>query len=464
MVFPNRIRLEQPLMNSVFQWVGVVFASLAFFFPMVWFISVDAAAWVGRAMFVLFLLGIGRKALPIYRDRVVQLCALLTLVVVIGYIWQCFSVPEELFNGSSARKFITAFCFFVVVAYGINATPRVSPFLLLISAGAGLLVHLWLVPTDVWLSGWRGKRMAFCFQNEGHAGVIVAAALLASVLFLPRISSLPSRVRILVLPLLVSFILLMMFCVIATNTRAVWLGLLLSAIFLFLVYAVALLTGHCSLRWRTLIRAATIGTGILLAGSVMIYFMGGSIIQRLSEETVDVATIKEMVQLKTTPRSSVGVRVGSWVAAREWIAERPVFGWGGDSASKLIKQSPHFDEDFKNSYGHLHNSYLETMVGVGGAAVVCMIAIAFLVAWRIVVAWHHRRMSTDVFLFSCTFFPFWVTVNIFESYIAFKSGAFLNAVIGGVVYSWYLRSQYDQFDPERDRTPPAIRNVKHTAP
>lgn len=392
-------------------------------------------------MFVLLLSGVGQQAPRVYyKDRLIRLCALLILMLVIGYIWQRFSIPKELLAGSPVRL-IPAFCFFIVIAYGINAVPKVSPFLLLIIAGAMLLIHLSLVPADVWSSGWQGQRVDFGFQNAQHTGVIFATALLASLFFLPRVLSLPFRERVLALSLLLGFILLMIFGVIASHTRAVWLGLILSAVILSLMGGLALFTGRYSLRRSTLIRAATIGTGILLAGLMMLYFISGNTSQRLSEETINATTIEE-AQLKTVPRSSsIGIRLGSWNAALEWIAERPVFGWG--TVRKMIKQSPHFDEEFKSRFGHLHNSYLETLVKVGGAAFMCMIAIAFLVAWRAIMTWRQGKMPTDVFLFSCAFFPFWVTVNMFESYIGYASGFFLNAIIGGFVYSWYLRGQHD---------------------
>jgi O-antigen ligase len=152
------------------------------------------------------------------------------------------------------------------------------------------------------------------------------------------------------------------------------------------------------------------------------------------------------------PHSSVGVRIGSWYAACEWIAERPIFGWGGRATSKLIKQSPHFDEEFKKKYRHLHNSYLETLVNVGGAVFMCMIAITFLVARRTIMTWRQGKMPTDAFLFSCAFFPFWVTVNIFEPYIINDAGFFLNAVIGSFVYSWYLRSQYEEVEFKEEKS------------
>jgi O-antigen ligase len=444
MVFPDSVRLEQPLMNSVSKWLGFTFALLAFTLPMVfWFMSKGAIDWV-RMMFALFLLGIGQKAPRIYyKDRLIRLCALLILMMVIGYIWQRFSVPEEFLARSSVKKYISVFCFFAVVAYGMNAVPRVSPFLLLISAGLGLLIHLSSVPIDAWLAGWQGRRQAFGFQFPQFAGVVFSTALLAGVIFLPRVCSLPFRARVLALPLLVGLILLMTFGVIATQSRAVWLGLALSAIILSVTCAAAIFTSRYSLRQRTLIRAATIGVGILLVGSAMLYSMNDSINQRLSEETINVTTIKEMAQMKTIS-TSAGVRIGSWSAACEWIAERPVFGWGASAVPNLIKQSPYFNEKFKSTYGHLHNSYLQTLVNVGGAVFLCMIAIVCLVAWRTVMTWRQGKMPTDVFLFSCAFFFFWVTNNIFEPYVIYPTGFFLNATIGGFVYSWYLRSQHDQ--------------------
>jgi O-antigen ligase len=451
MAFPDSMCFGKPSKNNVCQWLGFAFASLAFALPMAWFMSKGTINWMAPIMFVLFLLGVGKKTPHIYyKDRLILLCTLLALMVVAGYIWQRFSVPEALLGNASVKEYITAFCFFVVVAYGISAAPKVSPFLLLVSAGAGLLVHLSSLPVDVWLDGWQGHRLDFGFRNAQHTSIIFATALLASVFFLPRALSLPFRARMLALPLLVSFIPLMIFGVITTQTRAAWLGLIFSAITLLLLCAVVLFAGCRSVRWHTLIRIAATGIYVLLVGSATLYFMPGNITQRVSEEKVGIATIKETARLETVPRTSITVRIGTWSAAREWIAERPVFGWGGNTAAKLIKQSPHFDEEFSNNFGHLHNSYLETLVAVGGAAFICMLAIVFLLAWRTFALWRQGQIPTDVFLFSWVFFSFWVTVNMFESYIQYDYGTFLNAVIGGFLYSWYLRRQYDQAELKKE--------------
>ena len=442
MAFLDNMRLARSSKNNVRQWLGFVFALLVFAFPMVWFISGASNTIIDkmiRVMFVLFLLNVGLPRVY-YKDKLIWLCALLVLTLVVGYIWQRFSVPQELLSGSSARKFIPAFCLFVVVAYGISAAPKVSPFFLLIIAGAGLLIHLSSVPSDVWMAGWQGQRLDFGFRNAQHTSVILTTGLLAGALFLLRLRSSRSKRAWLPLLLLAGFTLLMIFGVAATQTRAAWFGLILSVVVLLLFCAVALLIGRRSLRWRELIRVAATGASVLLVGSAVIYFGTDTITKRLHGETVNTATITEAAQLKTTPRTSSSIRIGTWSAALEWIAERPVFGWGGDGGAKLIEQSPYFDETFQTR--HMHNSYIETLIGVGGAAFICMVAIAFLVAWRTAVAWYQGRIPADVFLFSCAFFSFWVVVNIFESYIMYTSGVFLNALIGGFVYSWYLRGQH----------------------
>ncbi|WP_211091453.1 O-antigen ligase family protein [Pseudothauera rhizosphaerae] len=432
-------------MDNMKRWYGPAFALLTIAFPAIWFLSAGATDWLARTMFWLLVLGALIGVQPIHRDRVVQLCAVLALLVVAGYVWQRFTVPEALLGGSSARKYIPAFCFFVVVAYGAAVMPRVSPFLLLLSAGIGLLVHLlWFVPAGDWAASWRLKRVTFGFHNWEHAAILFSSALLAAVIFLPRaVSSSPPRARGPVLVLSVAFILMAMYFVVTLQTRATWLGLLLSGFVALLFGVGSLFVRRRSIDRRTVVRWVVAGAGVVLVGSAALYFWAGDIVaKRLAAEAVSIETIKETARLETVPRSSIKVRIGTWAAALDWIAERPVFGWGGRAASRLIELSPYFDERFKNQFGHLHNSYLETLLNVGGAVMACMITIVLLVAWRTVAAWRQGWIPTDVFLFACAFYPFWATVNLFESYIMYDSGFLLNALVGGFVYSWYLRSQH----------------------
>ncbi len=419
------------------------FALLATLFPVVWFLSPDTAKWLTRALLLLFLVGFALRDPPMHRDRVIQLCGLLAVAVVAGYLWQRATLPEDLFTGSSAKKYVSAFCFFVVLAYGTRASYKHLPFLLLFSAAAGLLIHLaWFAPESHWTAGWRGTRVDFGFRNAQHTGVLFATALLAGAIFLPRLlTSCTPRVRILIAPLGIAFVMLMLFGTLVTQVRGAWLGLVVAAVVLSSLGTVSLLFGHRLTHRQRMKRGAAAGMALALVVSGLVYLEADKrVVKRIASESVSIEALGRMARLEEIPLTSIGVRVASWAASLEWIAERPIFGWGGRSASRLIRHSPHFDERFKSRFGHLHNSYLETLVTVGGAAVACMAGVVLLVGWRVTSAWRNGRIPTDVFVFAWAFFAFWTVANLFESYIMYDSGFYLNALIGGFVYAWCLRA------------------------
>jgi hypothetical protein len=55
------------------------------------------------------------------------------------------------------------------------------------------------------------------------------------------------------------------------------------------------------------------------------------------------------------------------------------------------------------------------------------------------VAWREGAMPWAVFLFSWAFLVFWGIVNFFESYINYKTGFYLNSVIFGFIYAFYVQ-------------------------
>lgn len=430
--------------DSTLRGYRLLFGAMTLAFPALWFLSMDAADLLSRALFLVFLVGIALRSSAIHRDRVVQLCAVLAALMVLGYLWQRHSLPEALFAGSSARRYFSAFCFFVVIAYGTTACPRLSPFLLLASAAVGLATYLaWSAPGDHWMAAWQGRRVDFGFRNAQHAGIVFATALLAGILFLPRaFRSRPLKARILIAPVLVAFVVLMLWGSLVTQVRAVWLGLAISISVALSTGAAWFFLGHRTVRGhRKRLGAVAAGLIVLLASGLYFFEADQKVIKRFSAEEISIETVARAARLEDQPLTSMSVRIASWSASLEWISERPLLGWGGRSASKLIEESPHFDARFKERFGHLHNSYLESMVTVGGAVVLCMLAIVALVGWRSVTSWRQGSMPTDVFLFAWAFFAFWVTVNMFESYVMADSGFYINALMGGFVYSFHLRGQ-----------------------
>lgn len=422
------------------------FGALTLLFPFVWFLSRDLASNVVYALSLVFFAGIAWRHTGIRADRMLLLCLGFCGFIVLGYVWHVNSVPEELFGGSRARTYLASVCFFLVLAHGLASMREPSPFALLASAALGLLVYLAVqAPPDHWARGWEGRRVDFGIDNAQHAGVLFGTGLLAAVAFIPRgINALPARMRHLGGILVTALTLFMAWGVLVTQVRAVWIALIVAAPVL-LALSLWLTRSRRSthpLPHRSLIVRSAAVVLTLLTLAFLVADGPTRISERLAREDVSLAALASAARLETDGRlSSTQVRVASWAVATEWIAERPLMGWGARTVNRLIEHSPHFSDDFKLQFGHIHSSYFEVLIAIGTLGFAGIAAIAALVGYRTIIAWRNGWMPTDAFVFAWAFFVFWLVVNAFESYITYPSGFFLNSVVGGFVYAFYLRGE-----------------------
>ena len=146
--------------------------------------------------------------------------------------------------------------------------------------------------------------------------------------------------------------------------------------------------------------------------------------------------------LEELPFSSVGIRVHSWVEAMKWIAERPVTGWGQKARSDVIRLSESFpdyiDGVTKAEFGHLHNGYLEILLGFG------VIGFVFLcVHWAVLLKRINLAASKELHAFALYGSIFFLILNIFESFFIYWSGEFALALIMAGGYSQYLARSLD---------------------
>ena len=75
--------------------------------------------------------------------------------------------------------------------------------------------------------------------------------------------------------------------------------------------------------------------------------------------------------------------------------ERPWLGWGLDSTPELI-ESAHLDLAGER-HVHLHNSYLDALVGMGLVGSTLLLILFVLVMREMVLAWHAGIISTASF-------------------------------------------------------------------
>lgn len=415
-------------------------------FAAMWFLSPDLADDLSALVLLLFLAGLPLRAVRLPLDLLTILIALLATTIVSGYLWQKATVPPELFGGSSARDYVYCFALFLLVAHGAQAWEERAPHFLLLSACLGLLLHLvFQAPSEDWWLARSGERVAFGFQNAQHTGVLFGTGLIAALSFTPRavrsLQGVAARATALAGGCLV---LLMAWGCLVSQTRAVWLGLLVALVVACgaaLLLRPARTTANRATQPRRKTLASIVAAGVLAAAALVLWAPHALMEDRLEEEVISIESISEAAQLELGPLSSSGVRIASWRASLDWIAQRPLLGWGGYSVARLIDGSPHFSPAFKASFGHLHNSYLESLVATGLIPTLLMLAIIMVVGRRSLDAWRQGHMPQDAFLFAISFFAFWATANMFESYMKSETGFYVNAVIGGFVYCFHLRAR-----------------------
>jgi O-antigen ligase len=284
------------------------------------------------------------------------------------------------------------------------------------------------------------QRVGLGYKNWEHVSIYAAFSLLVLLIFGHRILELFGRYRAVGLLIVSLSAVYCLIIIIAVQTRATWLGLLVAG-------CVGVALRYLILRPRgqpesgngkvRLVSAIGVGLALLLAGSAL--DLGEMINKRLAQERQVFETIMSG-DLKDVPLTSVGIRVRIWLQATEWIAERPLIGWG-PKARETLFENGELPSVIAQRFGvhHFHNQFLELAVAYGLIGVAFFVAITAIVGMRGWRAWKDGRMPDEVMLFGVTFFVYWQLVNGAESYFNYSTGEYLNAIVAGAFYTFVHR-------------------------
>ncbi|PWW38175.1 O-antigen ligase [Chromohalobacter israelensis] len=292
-----------------------------------------------------------------------------------------------------------------------------------------------------WLAGINGQRVGFGIRNNQHGSMLFGVCLVGLVVFSRRVFMHSGRGR---LPLMFVWSLLTLVSltgVLIGQTRAVWLALCVAA---FVGIAIWLLWLAKSNGARYMLRYVAIVSCVLVVVVIgAVYAFKSTLNQRVTRELPVIEKVLDG-DLQNIPYSSVGVRIHTWVAASEWIAERPLVGWGGEGRSLVIDHTEWLPDDIKERFGHLHNFFLEVWVAYGVLGLGVIAALAFWIGRGTWLAWRAGVIPNDMALFGAAFFVYWMIVNQFESYNSFWTGVYVhNLIVGGLVthiWRWQLES------------------------
>jgi O-antigen ligase len=159
---------------------------------------------------------------------------------------------------------------------------------------------------------------------------------------------------------------------------------------------------------------------------------------------VEKSTISMLLSgnLEEIPFGNIGIRIHSWVEALKWIAERPITGWGRKARSDVIRLSDRFPDNLKAQFGHLHNGYLEILLGFGAVGFFYLCILWIVLLRRIKLA-----ADKDLYAFALYSSVFFLVLNLFESFFVKSSGEFAVTLFMAAGYSQYLAKTLDDRPP-----------------
>ncbi|MDH2421776.1 O-antigen ligase family protein [Cobetia amphilecti] len=334
---------------------------------------------------------------------------------------------------------------FISIAWWLGGSTR-NTFILWGVAYIGFIVATLLAPeNNGWLAGFTGERVGFGIRNKQHAAMLFGVFLLGMICFFKRFWKMGDyrKTRIALWSLGIAIAIA---GIVVGQTRAVWLSTVTSvSLGALICIVIALLKGNAK---RLILYSAIIFLSLVSLFGIVGSTIGDSISKRALKESGVISQLVEG-QFSEIPYTSIGIRVNSWIAASQWIAERPITGWGPKGRELVMSETDWLPDWVLQKFGHLHNYFLETWVEYGLIGVLALAMLALWIGqatWR---AWRSGMMPTDIAFFGCLFFVYWIIVNQIESYNSFPTGQFVHNLIVGGLITHYWRTTFSNKDKDQ---------------
>lgn len=278
---------------------------------------------------------------------------------------------------------------------------------------------------------WSGHRIDFDIHNAQHGALLFGLVLLFPLCsFILRKHDEPVSRWANVLLLIAGLIGLV--GLVGTQTRAAYVGLLACA--LVALIQVIRQRKHSGQSHLSMAKAALI---LIVVTGLLTWSAKDILYERVVAEN---STINVLLSgnLEEIPFNSIGIRIHSWAEAFKWIAERPITGWGRKARSDVIRLADQFPDHIKAGFGHLHNGYLEILVGFGvvGFLYLCIL-------WTVLLRRIKLAADKDLYAFALYSSVFFLVLNLFESFFVKSTGEFAVTLFMAAGYSQYLAKTLD---------------------
>lgn len=348
--------------------------------------------------------------------------------------WAYVSVPPEWAETAPKIDRLTRLFLFIPIAWALMGSTR-NTLVIWASAALGVLLIPW-TSGDGWSEiarGFSGGRISFNLTNAQHTAAVYGVVFIGLLAFMPRITGLgqPKKISYGRTGLWVLALMGSIFGIVVTQTRAIWLAVLIVLLIGSGVLVFWMLSRLPTKKFVLLV-ATLLGATVFLI-LVITSLFGDTLGSRVGRES---EVLEQLLagNFAHIPFTSIGVRVNTWIAALEFIQQRPVMGWGGNGAQLAIEHSLWLDDNIRLRFSHLHNSYLEVQVRYGLVGTFFFLGLMLWIAKSTHRTWRNGVLPTDMYIFAWAFFIFWMIINFFEAFMFYKTGVYVfGLVTGGLV-------------------------------
>lgn len=208
---------------------------------------------------------------------------------------------------------------------------------------------------------------------------------------------------------------------IRTGSRGAWVATALVIPPLLLVALWKLSPTQERARALAALLAVTIGVGGLAA------WVGGPMVEHRVAATSEASWHLLEFGMDSVEDHSIGARLLMWRDAGQYIAQRPLLGWGPGSAGMLLQGSAHPEV---RKYPHFHNLFLTLMVTLGGVGAGLFLCIAGSVMLEALQAYRGGRLPAELFYFAAGGFGLFFIAGMFQYRLNGVADQYLLTLLG----------------------------------
>lgn len=330
---------------------------------------------------------------------------------------------------SYSRDYLRFF-WFLMAGWWLGGRER-NIFIIFAIAIAALFIT---IQTEGGLVSWerlfKGHRVDFNVHNAEHIGLLFGSVLIGLLSFMFRFfdARRPPAARLGWGLLWILLFAGTITVVLGAQTRQTWLGFACAIIASVVLLLSSRLSGGVLFKRLSWI---TIAIGLVIAAG-----LSTNSFERMTKRvTVELEGIEllRLDAINNAQFNSSTIRLILWKTAFDAISKQPLLGYGG-AARKIILDHSKLPAPL-SKFGHFHNSYLELWLSYGVAGPLVFIAMLVMLGKRLVSAYRGGHVAMDFTVFGVAWLVFFAVANFFESYVSYRTGAYLMLVIGGALYS-----------------------------